>query len=69
MKFPTKDMMWYPSAYFTINDIWLKANEAVFHTLPAHLFDLFNSLTGKRARWVRLENVISFKKKGHSKIP
>ncbi|XP_057371715.1 putative fatty acyl-CoA reductase CG5065 [Daphnia carinata] len=54
LKYPTKDMMWYPSASYTINDIWFKANQALFHTIPAHLFDMFYTLTGKRTRWVRM---------------
>lgn len=52
LKYPTKDMMWYPSAFYTINDVWFKANQALFHTIPAHLFDMFYTLTGKRSRWV-----------------
>lgn len=52
LKYPTKDMMWYPSAYFTINMFSLKLSEALFHHIPAYLFDMFYAVTGKRTRWV-----------------
>lgn len=54
MKYPATDMMWYPSALYTINDFWYKTTETFFHTIPAYLFDFFYSVTGKRARWVKM---------------
>lgn len=44
--------MWYPSSYFTINMFSLKVSEALFHHIPAYLFDMFYAVTGKRTRWV-----------------
>jgi fatty acyl-CoA reductase len=52
LKFPTKDMLWYPSAHHTTNDLSLKINQTLFHHLPAYLMDLFMLATGKRTKWV-----------------
>ena len=52
LKYPTIDMMWYPSCNMTVGKISLKVNQVLFHDLPAHLIDLFNSVTGKRTKWV-----------------
>ncbi|KAI9556292.1 hypothetical protein GHT06_018866 [Daphnia sinensis] len=54
LKYPTKDMMWYPGVYYTTNDVSLKINRILFHDLPAHLMDLFLKLTGKPTKWVRM---------------
>ncbi|XP_046651724.1 putative fatty acyl-CoA reductase CG5065 isoform X2 [Daphnia pulicaria] len=54
LKFPTKEMMWYPSVHLTINDLSLKIRQTLFHYLPAYLLDLFMLATGKRPKWVRL---------------
>ncbi|EFX70381.1 hypothetical protein DAPPUDRAFT_61438 [Daphnia pulex] len=54
LKYPTKDMMWYPSCHMTVGKVSLKVNQVLFHDLPARLMDLFNSVTGKRTKWVRL---------------
>jgi len=52
LKFPTKDMLWYPSAHYTINDLALKISQTLFHFLPAYLMDLSMLVMGKRAKWV-----------------
>lgn len=54
MKYPTKEMMWYPNCSFTMNPTVHKIDTAVSHYLPAYLIDLFCRLTGRRVRWVRL---------------
>ncbi|XP_046651738.1 putative fatty acyl-CoA reductase CG5065 isoform X2 [Daphnia pulicaria] len=54
LKFPTKDMLWYPSVHYITNNLSLKINQTLFHYLPAYLMDLFMLATGKRAKWVRL---------------
>lgn len=51
-EFPTKEMMWYPSAHLTVNNFSLKINEVLFHKIPAYLYDIFSTFTGKRTRWV-----------------
>jgi len=54
MKYPTKEMMWYPSASFTMSTTIYKMEQAIFHYLPAYLIDAVCYLTGKRVKWVRL---------------
>ncbi|XP_057376134.1 putative fatty acyl-CoA reductase CG5065 [Daphnia carinata] len=54
LKFPTKDMMWYPNVRYTTNDISLKINQTMLHDFPAYLMDFYMKATGKRTKWVRL---------------
>lgn len=54
MKYPTREMMWYPNCSFTMNRTVHKIDTAVSHYLPAYLLDLFARLTGQRVKWVRL---------------
>lgn len=52
-KYPTKDMMWYPSAMFTTSETLLAIGKLTLHYLPAAMLDLLNVLLGKRTKWVR----------------
>lgn len=54
MKYPTKEMMWYPCASFTMNTTVYKIEQAIFHYLPAYCIDAVCYLMGKRVKWVRL---------------
>ncbi|XP_046464442.1 putative fatty acyl-CoA reductase CG5065 [Daphnia pulex] len=54
LKFPPKEMLWYPSVHCTMNDLSLKITQILFHYLPAYVMDLFMLATGKRTKWVRL---------------
>ncbi|KAI9553796.1 ABC protein [Daphnia sinensis] len=54
LKFPTKDMMWYPGVCYTTNDFLFKISQTLLHDLPAYLMDLFMKATGKRTKWVQL---------------
>jgi len=54
MKYPTREMMWYPNCTFKMNTVVHKMETAVFHYLPAYLIDAVSYLAGKRVKWVRL---------------
>lgn len=52
LKFPAKDMMWYPGVRYTTNDILFKINQTLFHNLPAYFMDFLLKATGNRTKWV-----------------
>lgn len=56
MKYPTREMMWYPNCSFTMNRTVHKIDTAVSHYLPAYLLDLFARLTGQRVKWVYIRH-------------
>lgn len=54
MNYPTKDMLWYPSSYFTSSDVFFKINATLFHKIPGYFWDLINVIIGKKARLVTI---------------
>lgn len=53
-KYPTVEMMWYPSGYYATSDVSYTIFKFLYHQLPAYIFDLVHMLCGKRRRWVRI---------------
>ena len=57
MKYPTVEMLWYPSATCTNLSWYYQLNIFLWHLLPAYMIDfLFRTLAGKRRKWV----IVSF---------
>ena len=52
LKYPPKEMMWYPSSYFTTSDLSFKLNTAIFQQLPAYFLDTVARMTGQRVKRV-----------------
>ncbi len=54
INYPTKEMIWYPSSYFTSSDILFKINATLFHQIPGYFWDLVYIIIGKKARMVTI---------------
>jgi len=47
-KYPTIEMMWYPSVTFCQNTLIYRIEAALFHYLPAYFMDIIIQLSGNR---------------------
>jgi len=54
LKYPPKEMMWYPSSFFTTSDLSFKLNSYIFQQLPAYFLDTIARMTGQRVKWIRM---------------
>lgn len=52
LKYPPKDMVWYPSSYFTTNELSLAISTLIYHKAPAYILDFLQYLRGQRIKWV-----------------
>ncbi|KAI9564151.1 hypothetical protein GHT06_007889 [Daphnia sinensis] len=53
-KYPTKDMLWYPTSEITNKNWYYQLNVMLYHIMPAVLVDCYARFMGQRANRVRL---------------
>ena len=57
-KYPTKDMLWYPTSECTNKDWYYQLSVLLWHMFPAIIVDCYARLRGKRANRVSYTSLI-----------
>ncbi|EFX77101.1 hypothetical protein DAPPUDRAFT_54566 [Daphnia pulex] len=60
-KYPTKDMLWYPTSECTNKNWYYQLNVMLCHIMPAVIADCYARCVGQRANKVRIQNSKAFR--------
>lgn len=57
-KYPTKDMVWYPTSNCTNKNWYYQLSVILWHMFPAFIFDCYARMRGKKANRVIFVNIL-----------